>query len=438
MAKARIETGRVEEYRGDQLVVALPHLEVVRRELSRLGARPAAEADEGLGLALLTLQSTAAVVDRLRADVKVRETLVSFASEFQQKRGRDPSDLDLLLRGRRELFAIRFAQWVPTMGKNRVVGKVKGFPHLGGGGVGYPTKSTGHQFRLSLDASDAGRGARVAMLDTAVVTHPELVGHFVAPRDALIPLEQLGAAQPLMVTQGHGTFVAGMILRWAPSAELDVRKVLEGDATGDAWGAAKEMVRLAGSGVDILNLSCGCFTDDDEPPLVLARAVDRLSPDVVIVAAAGNHGDIDKDPRPELPGLEPVTPMWPAALEGVVAVGAGDGRGKLASFSPRAPWVELVAPGVHVESTYLEGEVSTQLVKKGATQVKKRLGRFDGFARWSGTSFAAAAVSGAIAAHTRPGHVSAREALQEILDPSRGQSIGGGTVRRFTVKDLEQ
>jgi hypothetical protein len=36
-------------------------------------------------------------------------------------------------------------------------------------------------------------------------------------------------------------------------------------------------------------------------------------------------------------------------------------------------------------------------------------------AKWSGTSFAAAAVSGAIAAATRPGRVSAREAVDQLI-----------------------
>lgn len=436
MAKTRIETGRVERYRGDQLVVAMPHLDVVLGELGQLGARPAAETDAGLGLALLTLRSAAAVVRRLREDTEVGQTLVSFGSEFREKQGRDPSDLDLLLRGLRDRFARRYAHWAPTMGKNRVVEQVKGFPHLGGGGVGDPVESSGSQFDLSPEVSEAGRGVRVAMLDTPVMAHPQLLGRFVAPPGAFI--RQPGAAATLKVTQGHGTFVAGLILRGAPGVELEVRKVLEDDATGDAWAAAKEMVRLAGYGVEILNLSCGLFTDDDEPPLVLSRAVEQLSPGVVIVAAAGNHGDVGQvRERPELQGLTHVTPMWPAALDDVVAVDAADDRGELATFSPRAPWVDLVAPGKEVESTYLDGNVTTERMAKDGTRAKSPLGRFHGFARWSGTSFAAAAVSGALAARTQPGHVSAREALQKLLQPSPAQSASGGTVRPFTPKDLE-
>jgi hypothetical protein len=58
---------------------------------------------------------------------------------------------------------------------------------------------------------------------------------------------------------------------------------------------------------------------------------------VVVVAAAGNDG-----------GTEP---HYPAACDGVVAVGAVDNAGNLASFSTRGPWISIVAPGVNITTT---------------------------------------------------------------------------------------
>jgi hypothetical protein len=56
-----------------------------------------------------------------------------------------------------------------------------------------------------------------------------------------------------------------------------------------------------------------------------------------------------------------------------------------------------------------------QITKDGSVQP------FTGYAAWSGTSFAAATVSGAIAARTVPGRVTAREALDQLLrDPAGG------------------
>ena len=50
---------------------------------------------------------------------------------------------------------------------------------------------------------------------------------------------------------------------------------------------------------------------------------------------------------------------------------------------------------------------------------------FRGYARWSGTSFAAATVTGAIAARTSPDESPARTALTELV-------AGGGIVTPYT------
>jgi hypothetical protein len=144
---------------------------------------------------------------------------------------------------------------------------------------------------------------------------------------------------------------------------------------------------------------------------VLRRAVERLSPSIVLVAAAGNHGVPDDLP----PGMTSSSPFWPAALDGVVAVGADNSTGA-APFSPDLPWVDLTAPGAGITSTFLPGDVLV-----GA---KDREPFGDGYAEWNGTSFAAAAVTGAIAARTSP-HRTAREALAELLD---GAGAGAGDI----------
>jgi subtilisin family serine protease len=151
---------------------------------------------------------------------------------------------------------------------------------------------------------------------------------------------------------------------------------------------------------------------------VLSRAVDRLNHSMVIVAAAGNHGN-SADPLHR-------QPTWPAALPDVVAVGARDGD-ELASFSPKLPWVTCTAPGVRVEGAYLEGLVQTP--HSEATEQD-----FSGYARWSGTSFATATTSGAIAAHIQRDEdehyvVTPHQALAQVLAKEHG------VVRPFTECD---
>src|SRR5262249_53884426 len=154
---------------------------------------------------------------------------------------------------------------------------------------------------------------------------------------------------------------------------------------------AEAMITFADDNVDVLNLSLGCHTEDGAPcPLPLQRAVEVLSRTTVIVAAAGNHNGLSYCKLP----------TWPAALPGVLAVGAAEDRyldpdrvPVPTFFTPRLPWVDCMAPGLALVSTYLKGSV------KGYKE------EFEGYASWSGTSFAAAMVSGAIAKRMMPGEI---------------------------------
>jgi subtilisin family serine protease len=133
----------------------------------------------------------------------------------------------------------------------------------------------------------------------------------------------------------------------------------------------ERIASTCGRGPDIVNLSFGGYTDDDDAP-PLAVAIERMLADTVIVASAGNSGS----PRPS----------YPAALDGVVAVGAVGPSGR-AWFSNYGGWVDACAPGIDVVSTYFANHTETSPPERV----------FDGWAAWSGTSFAAPKVVGALA-----------------------------------------
>jgi membrane-anchored mycosin MYCP len=439
-----MKQGVIETYEENQLVVALPDLAVVRGALGHLPVgRHDVDPSPGLGLALLTLQDVAAGAAKLRQDDselvgRVKKARRSAGSPT----GTKPSDLDILIFWLREHFQRRYAGWTPTIGKNRVIDPVRGLPYVGGGGQGDPyfggygdpgtssgadggtSRKAQHRSAPSPKwpprAARPGHGVRVGVLDTRLYPNSWLAGGYIATADDLLKVPATGGS-PLPASAGHATFIAGLILRRAPAAELVVRPVLDKEAVGRAWDVAKYMASFVGSGVDILNLSFGCYTDDGEPPLVLERAVSLISADILLVAAAGNHGDIDelrkkgelKD-APWTKGLTSKTPVWPAAFDEVIAVGARDGD-KPAPFSPQTPWVDVTAPGVNVESTYLTGNVKLTSSNGNPT------GTFStGFAYWNGTSFAAAAVSGAVAAKIQPGRRNARQALAYVCEAPRG------------------
>ncbi|RZS91045.1 subtilase family protein [Motilibacter rhizosphaerae] len=329
----------------DQVVVATGHVAAVTAALEAIGA-PAGRTEDApeLGLTLVDLE-------RVQVDAL--------------------GGLDAVLQALYARFDEQYG-WVPTIGKNRVLERVIAHHKVGGGDEGDPVVVAASTW----PSGAVGAGVRVAVGDTGIVPAPVLAGRFLAGEGSLLAT----APEDLDAAAGHATFVAGLVLREAPGADLRVHRVLGDDGTADSWTVAREIVRLGRTGVDVLNLSLGCFTDDGRPPLVLATAVDRLPPHVLVVAAAGNHAE-----------QFPKRPMWPAALDDVVAVGAVDSDGQSAPFSPDPalnPWVDVLAPGVDLLSTYLSGAVRTS---GGEAE-------FDGFARWSGTSFAAALVTGRIAA----------------------------------------
>ncbi|HEX5118458.1 MAG TPA: S8/S53 family peptidase [Pseudonocardiaceae bacterium] len=354
----------------DQLVVHLPYLDLVIGELRDLGVQPArtAETDERLGLALLTIQS---------GD------------------GAKITDLDPLLTQLRAAIAHHYGGWVPEMGKNRQVQSVFGLPQPKSHALDDLAIADGPLPVYS--APEAGRGVRVGVLDTKIVRHPDLFGRFVAD-PASIHEPWTG---PIGLRAPHATFVTSVIIGRAQGAVVEVTGVLKDSGLATAWETVQQMMLFADAGVDILNLSLGCRTSDGRPPLLMARAAELLSQRMLLVAAAGNHNLSDT----------PTAPTWPAALPDVVAVGALDPDGHPSDFSPRLPWVTCSAPGRDLLGAYVTGKV---------TMLDDTLDTFGGYARWSGTSFAAATVSGAIAARTVPGRVSARDALRALLSEPDG------------------
>ncbi|MFD8869666.1 type VII secretion-associated serine protease mycosin [Streptomyces sp. NPDC059590] len=149
---------------------------------------------------------------------------------------------------------------------------------------------------------------------------------------------------------GHGTKVAGIIaarprsgtgfVGLAPEAKiLPIRQNDEkGSGTTDTMADAID--RAVAKGARIINIS-----QDTVKPLQannnLQRAInDALEKDVVVVASAGNDGIDGK-----------VKKTYPAAYEGVLAVGSSDRNNERAPFSQAGDFVGVAAPGVDMVST---------------------------------------------------------------------------------------
>jgi hypothetical protein len=376
---------RPARYEPGQLVVALEHRDHLTEVLTTAGAHPHQLADSPLlGLALLSIDTDPRPATRW--------LLARLGSAAARVPAPDyDTDLTPLLAALRVYFGIRHAGWCPTLGKNRLVGSVTGGDGIvSHGGSGMPRVLAEP---LPRRTDGPGQDVTVGVLDTGIADHPWLAGGWTGHES-----DRLAPRPPYRPEEGHATFVAGLVLSQAPAATVRVRKVLRRPAVADCWTVATSIAEFGRSGLDVLNLSFVCYTEDGEPPLALAHAVSQLGPDVVVVAAAGNHGALGDH-------TEARRPAFPAALDTVVAVGAVDRDRTVAAYSPRdAEWVDLMALGTDVPSTYLTG-----LVCMGREERE-----FAGWATWSGTSFSAALVSGAIAARTVPGRVTARQAYEQL------------------------
>ncbi|WP_245463693.1 S8 family serine peptidase, partial [Mesorhizobium sp. M7A.T.Ca.US.000.02.2.1] len=210
--------------------------------------------------------------------------------------------------------------------------------------------------RIALDAKQAsGENVRIAVIDTGIDdTNPALSGVIAGQFDAMpdVPIEK----------RDHGTSIDGLIAGvgtlegMAPGAKIYHARAFEGGkSTMDVilsaldWAAEQDVriinMSFVGPKNDLLGVACRN-----------ARALG-----MVLVAAAGNNG--------------PKAPYgYPAAFDGVIAVTATDAKDGLMPQANRGAYVFISAPGVEMVAP-----------SGGGSDVV------------TGTSFAAAIVSGAIA-----------------------------------------
>lgn len=425
----------------DELVADVRDVRPIIAELATVGVGATVpEQIPALRVAMLKLSGLDGLDDR--AAQEVRGTLTARWTD-DARYATAPTSLDVAMALLRKRFGEKYDR-APRMGKNRDMEVVGGLPHWAAADLPVPTVPNPAVFEIRPVDSAPGRGLKVGVLDTAMFDNPVLAGRFRS--DTVIS----GKQTPLPTWAGHATFVVGRILRRAPGADVTVRKILGGAyGTATAWELARAMASFLGSGIEVLNLSLGCFTVDDEPPFLIERATRMLLEEMVLVAAAGNHGT-KSYPMPALTAdgvpqwrPEPLSlssPMWPAAIDGVVAVGAAviDGPASAPSMVPAdftpadVPWIDLWAPGVDVVSTYLEGDATAVLWRwnpdGSVSDAEYWSDVFHGFATWSGTSMSAGDVTGEIAKLAQDRGIGAREA-HRLITARPGGRTGPDDIR---------
>ena len=199
-----------------------------------------------------------------------------------------------------------------------------------------------------------GAGVVIAILDTGCQRdHPDVQHAIVGGHN--YTTDYRGDPRRFDDNNGHGTHVAGIIaangklIGAAPRAKLLIFKVLRKDGSGSIesiiralWDAANWRSR-DGRTVRVISLSLG--TSEDDP--MLHRAVRyAVRKGILVVCAAGNNGG---DP------INAQQILYPAGYHEVVEVGAVDRFGRIAEFSSTNSQIDLVAPGVDIVSTYING-----------------------------------------------------------------------------------
>jgi subtilisin family serine protease len=285
-----------------------------------------------------------------------------------------------------------------------------------GGAASYAV-ATDEPFPIPLPA--ANPEFEVGVIDSGIVLkderpHPPLDGHLTNDWPSNVDtLPEDGSMLDEIV--GHGTFVAGRILLAAPSVTIRMRKVLNDPDGADIDHATANAIREFADvpNLKVVNMSFFGPLGRRVEPMVIKNAiqelVDKKNGNVVIVAAAGNYWTDQKS--------------WPAAFtkdfRQVISVGAIDNtvitNGLIepprASFSSYGPWVDVYLPGVQVlgpRCTYRETVLAGH----------RRPQNYTGSCRWSGTSFAAATVTGLVAQALLDRKTTYEQAKQYIVGKS--------------------
>ena len=237
-----------------------------------------------------------------------------------------------------------------------------------GGGTTYPWEDNDPETPWGIERVFNGNyygdqytaAVQVAILDTGIdLDHPDLAPNIAWTYDAT----GKGGVDD---KNGHGTHVAGTIgairdnsgvVGMYANVQIYAIKVLGNGGSGnwdwfiaglDAAMRGPDGVKGTEDDADVISMSLGASSDPG--PAVHDKIIEAYNMGIVLVAAAGNDGDGDGTTDEY---------SWPAAYDEVIAVGATTKDDTIASFSNSGPFVEVVAPGYQIYSTYKGGGYDT-------------------------------------------------------------------------------
>ncbi len=209
-----------------------------------------------------------------------------------------------------------------------------------------------------------GATIKVGILDTGIdLDHPDLLDNIKGSVNFIKP-KKSGDDD-----NGHGTHVAGIIaasdndigvIGTGPEIYLYALKVLDKKGRGWLSDLIEGMEWCIQNEVQVINMSLGSAADNQSFYEAILNAYEA---GITLVAAAGNNGEFGGSID------------YPAKYAETIAASAVDQFCQFAIFSSFGPEIDITAPGVDIKSTY----------------------RRDSYMIMSGTSMAAAHVTGVVA-----------------------------------------
>ena len=249
----------------------------------------------------------------------------------------------------------------------------------------------------------AGRSGRQALRDACVLHAPWRLSGEEKEEDDEDETDGNGD-QALDLQSGHGTFISGIVRRLCPTAEIHIDGVLsslgDGDDQSIAAGLGRAVGRLEdGEQFDVIVMSLGAYTLDDEPPPLATAIAELVDPS----QDAGGRGRRKRRLVPD------------------VLAGRASGRRRRRRPRQRRPGVvlQLRRLGRRLRTGRRRAEHVLRHRRRPAARAhrgsrRRIFNEFKGWATWSGTSFAAPKVAAVIVHEAARLGISAPEAWKRL------------------------
>lgn len=273
--------------------------------------------------------------------------------------------------------------------------------------------------------NSTGAGVLVAVIDSGSGPNPDLNQNLLPGRTIIRGRVSDGASDVDLI--GHGTHVAGIIAAQynndigiagvAPNAQILPIRILDEKGDGSDGDLSIAVRYAADSGARVINLSLGGELQTSALQSALEYATSKGA---LVVAAAGNGGPNART-------------TYPAGNDLTLAVTAVDQTLNSPSFTQRGSYIDVSAPGISI--------CSTNRINVVVDASRKCAGASEPYVLMSGTSMAAAFVSGvaALIFSARPDFTAqqVREVIiataQDIGAPGRDEIFGAGLIDTYAI-----